>query len=135
MILDHFFQTKEESEIVDIAEIVYKFVSLALPQDTMDLLLPLLQKQPRVAFPQQVQILLNLMKTESDIGKLKQIENIVSEQFLTSLMQENFKSILNYSNILALTAFQAIKAKKFNDLPSLSVLLQNDQLAQYLFSP
>ena len=51
VVLDHFFQTKEESEIVDIAAIVYKFVSLALPQDTMDLLLPLLQKQPRVAFP------------------------------------------------------------------------------------
>ena len=52
VILEHFFQTKEESEIIDIAEIVYKFVSLALPQDTLDLLLPLLQKQPRVAFPQ-----------------------------------------------------------------------------------
>ena len=134
VILEHFFQTKEESEIIDIAEIVYKFVSLALPQDTMDLLLPLLQKQPRVAFPQQVQILLNLMKTEGDIGKLKQIENIVSDQFMTSLMQENFKSIINYSNILALTAFQAIKAKKFNELSSLGVLLQNDQIASYLFS-
>lgn len=42
VILEHFFQTKEESEIIDIAQIVYKFVSLALPQDTMDLLLPLL---------------------------------------------------------------------------------------------
>ena len=54
---------------------------------------------------------------------------------MTSLMQENFKSILNYSNILALAAFQAIKAKKFNDLSGLGALLQNEQLAQYLFSP
>jgi hypothetical protein len=48
---------------------------------------------------------------------------------MTSLMQENFKSILNYSNILALAAFQAIKAKKFNDLSGLGALLQNEQLA------
>ena len=74
------------------------------------------------------------MKTEGDVGKLRQIENIVSDQFMTSLMQENFKSIINYSSILALTAFQAIKAKKFNELSSLGVLLQNDQIASYLFS-
>ena len=48
---------------------------------------------------------------------------------MTSLMQENFKSILNYSSILALAAFQAIKAKKFNDLSGLGALLQNEQLA------
>jgi len=45
------------------------------------------------------------MKIEGDTGKLKQIENIVSDQLMTSLTQENFKSTLNYSNILALTAF------------------------------
>lgn len=73
-----------------------------------------------------MQILLNLMKTEGDVGKLQQIDNIVGAQLMTSLMQENFKSILNYSNILALAAFQAIKAKKFNDLSGLSALLQND---------
>jgi len=54
VVLEHFFQTKEGTEVADIAQTVYKFVALALPQDTMDLLIPLLEKQPKVQFPRQV---------------------------------------------------------------------------------
>jgi hypothetical protein len=35
---------KEESEVLNIAQTVYSFVSLALPQDVLEVLVPLLQK-------------------------------------------------------------------------------------------
>jgi hypothetical protein len=68
-------------------------VSLALPQDTMDLLLPLLQKQPRVQFPQQIQVILDQMRSGADLARLRQLENVVSDQLLSSLLQENFRSV------------------------------------------
>ena len=93
VVLEHFFQTTEAAEVEAIAQVVYKFVSLALPQDTMDLLMPLLEKQPKVQFPQQIQVVLDQMQAEADPARLKQIENVVGDQLLSSLLLVNFKSV------------------------------------------
>jgi len=44
VVLEHFFQIKEENELLDIAQIVYRYVELATPQDAWEILLPLIQK-------------------------------------------------------------------------------------------
>jgi len=44
VVLEHFFQTQEEADVLDVSQIVYKFVELAAPQDAVDILLPLIQK-------------------------------------------------------------------------------------------
>jgi hypothetical protein len=76
---------------------------------------------------------LDLIQGEADLARLKQIDNLVSEQFLASLLQENFKSTqsMNISNILSLAAFFALKAKKLNEPGSVSVLVNNEQVANY----
>ena len=135
VVLDHFLQTKEEAEVADIAQIVYKFVSLALPQDTMDLLMPLLEEQPRVQFPQQIQVILEQMRGNADLARLSQLENVVSDQLLASLLAANFKSVQNSTSILALSAFFALKATKLKNVAGASVLVANEQVAQYLLSP
>lgn len=75
------------------------------------------------------------MKTENDLDKIREIDGSLSEQLMNSLVSENFKSSLNYSNILALSAFFALKAHKLNDIGSLAVLVTNEQIAKYLLSP
>lgn len=114
---------------------MHKFVSLALPQDTMDLLMPLLQKQPRVQFPQQIQVILDQMRNEADMARLRQLENLIGDQLLSSLLQENFRSVQNSSSILALSAFFALKATRLHDSSGASVLVANEQVAHYLLSP
>ena len=42
------------------------------------------------------------------------------------MTSENFKSTVNVKNVLALSSFFAIKAKKLNDLSAVSVLMKND---------
>jgi len=74
------------------------------------------------------------MKAEGEEVKVKQIENLVAEQFANSLNLENFYSRQNCSNIIAFSAFFAIKAQKLNDLASLSVLVSTDEVAGYFMS-
>jgi hypothetical protein len=42
VILEHFLTLKEEMEVISIAPLIYKLILLALPQDTMDIVLPIL---------------------------------------------------------------------------------------------
>jgi len=54
VVLEHFFQLKEESEILDTAKIVCRYAELATPQDTWEILLSLVQKQMKVQFGPQM---------------------------------------------------------------------------------
>jgi hypothetical protein len=81
-------------------------------------------------------VILDLMQGETDLSKVRQIENLVSEQYLASLLQENFKSTQNnsVSNVLALSAFFALKAKKLNEPGSVSALVSNEAVANYFMN-
>jgi len=59
----------------------------------------------------------------------------VSDQLSASLSSENFKSALNASTILALSAFFGLKATKLEDPSSLDLLVGNENIAKYLMSP
>lgn len=50
------------------------------------------------------------MAAEQDASKIKEIDIAVGEQLQTSLGCENFNSTVNYSSILALSAYFALKA-------------------------
>ena len=53
---------------------------------------------------------------------------------MNSLVSENFKSTLNSSNILAHSAFFALKAQKLDDVGSLAALVNNVEIAKYFLS-
>lgn len=61
VVLEHCFSVKEEADVKGIASIVYSLVKLAEPQDVKEVLIPLIQKSPRIHLGQQTQILLTLM--------------------------------------------------------------------------
>jgi hypothetical protein len=44
VVLEHFFSLKEESDVQDITQAVYKYVQKALPADTWEIVLPLVKK-------------------------------------------------------------------------------------------
>ena len=54
VVLEHFFLIKEENDILDIAQIVYRYAKLATPQDTWEILLVQHQKQGKVQFGPQM---------------------------------------------------------------------------------
>jgi hypothetical protein len=129
--LDHFFALKELSDVEDIAQVIYSFANSAVPQDTHDLVLPILQKLTKIQFSQHAQVLLNLIKNEKDMAKLQLIYNQVTEVFAASLNSENFGSRQSCSNILSLCGFFALKAQKLKDMGALQPLLQ-ESVANYL---
>ena len=133
VVLEHFFQLKEEEEISDIAQIVCRYAELAAPQDAWEIYLPLVLKQPKVQ-AQQIQILLTLMKAEKDLDKIREIDNSLSEYLMSCLASENFNSTLTYSNILALSTFFVLKAQKLDDIGSVAALYNNQEISSYLLS-
>jgi len=72
--LEHYYQLKEEAEVQELVGIVCKFAEMAEPLDCKDILLPLIQKQPKIAFGQHLQPLLDLFKASKDQALLKEID-------------------------------------------------------------
>ena len=89
--LEHFYQLKEAAEIAELVELVCKFGEMAEPLDCKEVLLPLIQKQPKVVFGSQVQPLLDLFSSSKDEAMLKEIDQKVSGLLAASLTAENFK--------------------------------------------
>lgn len=79
-VLEHCFSVKEEADLKGIASIVYSLVKLAEPQDAKEVLIPLIQKSPRMHLAQQTQILLTLMQGEKDEKEVKAMDNAVADQ-------------------------------------------------------
>jgi len=75
------------------------------------------------------------MKNEKDAGKIQQIAvTSVTDHLMGQLTSENFKSVQNYSVILALSGFFALRAVKLSDIAGLAPLVNNEQVANYLMS-
>lgn len=115
--------------------LVCKFAEMAEPLDCKDVLLPLIQKQTKIVLGPHVQPLLDLFKASDDQAVLKEIDQKVSGLLATSLTAENFRSTLNASNILGLSAFFCLKMTKLDDPTGLELLISNDNIAKYLMSP
>ena len=135
VVLEHCFSVKEEADMAGVASTVYSLVKLAEPQDVKEVLIPLIQKSPRIHLGQQTQILLTLMQGEKDEGEVRAIDTAVADQLQASLAGENFNSTQNYSSVLALSAYVATKAQKLNDAAGLVVLVGNDDAANYFLRP
>jgi hypothetical protein len=52
--LEHFYQLKEAPDVGELVSLVCKFAEMAEPLDCKDVLLPLIQKQPKIVFGPQV---------------------------------------------------------------------------------
>lgn len=134
VVVEHFLQLKEESEVADIAGSVCKLVSLAQPEARLVQLLPILERQPKLAFPQHVQLVLAQVQAAGDPARLKKLDKAVGDQLVAGLLQENFRSIQTSSSILAHGAYAAMRATRFGDFSGLSALLANQKAAHYFLS-
>jgi hypothetical protein len=80
VILEHFLACKEEAELEHTFRDVNLLLNLVPKEQRIPMLVKLLEKAPKAAFPHQVQVVLEQVQSNSAINAFKKIDAAIGEQ-------------------------------------------------------